>query len=234
MRFQLPTFLLQILLCAASVAAQQAPPRELHEQLAVLNHAQIDPAAVYKVNPSNRIELRRGDAKFSFDEGYVAFFQPVTGKVTGAVFSGRGHLLAIPRDPIEKQQLAHFLNAPVVDQDFSSAYIRFTDDTASELRQDFQTAQIDPQTNSGFTDAWQAAVVSRNPVHSFRILSETFSKAPRPYFSATLAGIGVGSFEFVYDLEREEPQLFGQGKKSGGADYYDVWSSYRPPGILPG
>ncbi len=215
------TFSPIVLLCAALLNAQQAPPREPRELLATLNRVQVDPAAVYK----------RGDAKLLFEEGYLGFFTSLGGHVTGAVFSGRGHILAIPRDPVEKQQLARFLGAPVIDQDFSSAYLRFTDDTESELRGDLQSAHIEPQTNNAFTGGWQAAVLSRNSAHSFRILAESYSQTPHPYFTATLGGVSQGSFDFVYDLEREEPQLFGQVRKVGGLDYYDVWSSYCPPGI---
>jgi hypothetical protein len=227
------TFLPIILLCAVSLNAQQAPPREPRELLAALNRVQVDPAAIYRVDSSSRIELRRGDAKLLFEEGYLGFFAALDGHVTGAVFSGRGHILAIPHDPVEKQQLAHFLGTPMIDQDFSSAYLRFTDDTMSELRDDLQRAHIEPQNNNAFSDGWQASVLSRNPAHSFRILSESYSQTPRPYFTATLGGVSEGSFDFVYDQEREEPQLFGQSRKAGGLDYYDVWSSYCPPGIRP-
>ena len=225
------TFSPIILLCAALLNAQQAPPREPRELLAALNRVQVDPAAVYRVDSSSRIELRRGDGKLLFEEGYLGFFTSLDGHVTGAVFSGRGHILAIPRDTVEKQQLAHFLGAPVIDQDFSSAYLRFTDDTESELRGDLQRAHIEPQTNNAFAAGWQAPVWSRNSRYSLRILSESYSQKPRPYFTATLGGVSQGSFDFVYDLDREEPQLFGQVRKVGGLDYYDVWSSYCPPGI---
>ena len=229
MQFRVCTFPLIGLLCVASLVAQQAPPREPHDLLAALNRIQIDPAATYKIDPSARIELRRGDGKLMFDEGYLAFFQPLEGKVTGAVFSGRGHILTAPRDPIEKQQLAHFLGAPVVDQDFATTYLRFTDATAAELLREFQAANIEPQTNSALADVWQTAVLSRNPAHSLRILSETFSQSPQPYFAASLNGSSVGAFDFVYDQAREEPQLFGQARKSEGFDFYDIWSSYRIP-----
>jgi len=224
---------LTVLLCAVSLTAQQAPPREPRELLAALNRVQLDPAAIYKVDSSSRIELRRGDAKLLFEEGYLGFFSAIEGKVTGAVFSGRGHILAIPRDPVEKQQLAHFLGAPMIDQDFSSAYLRFTDASMAELRHDLQLAHSEPQTNDAFADGWQAPVLSRNPAHSFRILSESYSQTPHPYFIASLGGVSDGSFDFVYDLQRDEPQLFGQGRKAGGTDYYDVWSSYCPPGTQP-
>ena len=217
--------------CAVSLAAQQAPLREPHELFLALNRVLVDPAATYKIDPDNRIELRRGDGTLLFEEGYLAFFAPVDGKVTGAVFSGRGHILAAPRDPAEKQQIANFLGAPVIDQEFSTAYLRFTDETAGELLHDFDRAKIAPQNNSALADAWQAAVLARNPGHSLRILSESFSQSPRPYFVASLGGGSAGPFDFILDQQRDEPQMFGQGKKSGGVDVYDVWTSYQVPGI---
>jgi hypothetical protein len=221
------------LLCATSLSAQQPPPRQPRELLEDLNRVKVDPAAVYKVDGTNRIELRRGDAKLLLEEGYVGFFTAVDRKITGAVFSGRGHILAVPREPVEKQQLARFLGAPMIDQDFSSAYLRFTDGTVAELLRELQLARAEPQTNESFVNGWQAAVLSRNPAHSFRILSESYSQTPRPFFTATVGGVSQGSFDFVYDLDRDEPQLFGQSRKAGGTDYYDVWSSYRPPGTHP-
>src|SRR5258708_12656822 len=106
-------FSLIVLLCAVPLTAQQAPPREPSDLLAALNLVQLDPAAIYKVDSSSHIELRRGDAKLLFEEGYLGFFSAIEGKVTGAVFSGRGHILSIPRDPVENQQLPHFLVSPL-------------------------------------------------------------------------------------------------------------------------
>jgi hypothetical protein len=219
-------------LSAWSSAAQQAPPREPHELFAALNRIQVDPSATYKIDAASRIELRRGDGKLLFEDGFLAFLQPVDGKVTGLVFAGRGHILAAPRDPVEKQQIARFLGEPVIDRDFNTAYLRFTDDTAAELLRQFQSAKIDPQTESGFADAWQASVLARNSVHSLRILSESLSRSPQPYFVASLGGGSQEPFDFVYDLQRPETQMFGQGRKLGGVDYYDVWSSYRLPGTV--
>ncbi len=88
------TFSPIILLCAVSLSAQQAPPREPRELLAALNRVQVDPAAVYKVDSASHLELRRGDAKLLFEEGYLGFFTSLDGQVTGAVFSGRGHIRA--------------------------------------------------------------------------------------------------------------------------------------------
>jgi len=213
--------------------AQQPPPREPREILSALNHLQADAAAVYKIEPGSHIELRRGDAKLQLEDGTLAFFTAFDGKITGAVYSGRGHILASPRDPVEKQQLGYFLGAPMLDQDFTSAYLRFTEDTASELLHQFDVAQIKPQTDSSFANLWQPAVQARAPAHSLRFLYDALSEVSRPYFAASLSGIQTGLFDFIYDDIRDETEMFGQGKKSNGSDFYDIWSSYRLPGTAP-
>jgi hypothetical protein len=230
------TFLFSALVLAGSVccsagSAAQAPPREPHELLAALNRLTLNHQATYKIEASERIELRRGDAKLLFEDGYLGFYAPIDGKITGAVFSGRGHIVAAPRDPVEKQQLALFLGAPVVDQNFSTAYMRFTDGADAELLRQLQAANITPETNSVFNETWDQAVASRNPVHSFRIWSEYYSHSPLPYFAASLAGFTTGPFDFIFDRLRPETQMFGQGRKSSGdTPLYDVWSSYHFPG----
>src|SRR5256884_6746157 len=64
-----------------------------------------------------------------------------------SVFSGRGHVLAAPRDPVEKQQMGRFLGSPVLDEAFGSAYLRFTDGTADELLLEFRKRSLAPQTD---------------------------------------------------------------------------------------
>jgi hypothetical protein len=210
--------------------AQQAPPREPGEILAALNRVQPDPAATYKIEPAQRIELRRGDAKMLFEQGVLTFFAPLDGEITGAVYSGRGHILATPREPGEKQQLAYFLGAPVLDEDFTTVYMRFTENTAAELLHQLQTTQVAPETDSNFADLWQSAVAARNPAHALRFLYQRLSASPRPYFAAAFAGVQNGPFDFIYDESREEPEMLGQAKKTNAGELYDIWSSSRAAG----
>ena len=63
----------------------------------------------------------------------MAFLHPVEGRVTGAVFFGEGELLLIPPDPVEKGSLARFTGVPLLNEKFSSALFRFTDDTHERL-----------------------------------------------------------------------------------------------------
>jgi hypothetical protein len=211
-------------------AADKQPSKELYD---ALNALRVDPAAVYSLEASNRIELRRGDAKLSFDEGKLAFFAPFDGRITGAVFAGRGHALAIPRDPVEKQQMARFLGAPVLDQDFASAYLRFTDDSAEHLLRQFKNANVAPQQDTAYAAQWEPRLARANPQYSLRILFETLSQHPRHFFYAGLEGITTGGFDVLLDSMRMEQMLFAQPRKTGDSAFYDVWASYSIPGISP-
>src|SRR5579884_2902474 len=72
-----------------------AAEKTAHQRYAALNALRPDSSAVYTVQAGDRIELHRSDVKLAFEEGKLAFFAPCEGRVTGAVFSGRGHALAL-------------------------------------------------------------------------------------------------------------------------------------------
>ena len=123
----------------ATCRAADRSPRDL---LASLNALSLDSQSVYTVSAQDHIEIRHGDAALTFQAGRFAFYAPFEGRITGFVFSGLGHALSFPRDPAEKQQMARFLGAPALDQQFVSAYVRFTDDTAKDLLAQFQRAGL--------------------------------------------------------------------------------------------
>ena len=204
-------------------------PRSPHEWYDALNALRLDPTSVYQIAPANRIELRRGDAKISFDEGQLIFFFPLDGEVSGAVFAGRGHVLALPRDTMEKQQLARFLGAPILDQDFAIAYIRFTDATSHDLLWQIQAAGLMPQTDAAMAARWEPVLSRLNPAHSLRIFCGKLTATPRPYFYASLDGIATGAFDLLLDSMRSEPFLLGQAHNALGSNLYDVWASYKMP-----
>src|SRR5271167_3699543 len=118
------------------------------DTLAAINALGLDNQAVYSVSAKDHIEIRQGDVTLFFTEGRIAFFQPFEGRITGFVFSGLGHALVLPRDPVEKQQLARFLGTPVLDQQFVSTYARFTNDTAKELLDQLQRVGVTPTTDN--------------------------------------------------------------------------------------
>jgi Peptidase family M1 domain len=221
---------LSCLLIGAEVWAAEKSPRELYDQL---NALRVDPSTLYQIEAANRVELRRGDVQLSFEQGKLAFFQLFEGRVTGAVFFGRGHALAMPRDVVEKQQMAHFLGAPILDQDFTSACLRFTDRTAADLLRQLTEAGASPQhdSTSAFAAQWDGLLAALNPSQSLRILFDSLSETPKPYFFASVDGVASGPFDVILDPVRRESFLLGQQKQGVGRTFYDVWASYHAPGF---
>ena len=220
--------LLGLCLVMPSVASSgEQSPHELYD---ALNALRLDSSAVYEIAPGDRIELRRADVQLSFEKGKFAFLTPLNGRVTGLVFSGRGHALAAPRDPVEKQQMARFLGAPILDQDFTNVCLRFTDETANDLLGQLQNAKIAPLRDTEFTSPWNTVLAVMNPPQSLRILFGSLSRNSQPYFYATVDGVTTGPFDVMIDKQRQEALLLGQTKKSGTKSFFDVWASYAIPG----
>jgi len=216
-----------------SPATALAAEDSLHDRFAALNALRVDSAAAFEITEANRVELRRGGVKIAFEQGELAFLSAFEGRITGAVFSGRGHALYAPRDAVEKQQMVLFLGAPVLDQEFIGAYLRFTDETADDLLRELQNAGLQPQKDASFASRWSPLLAQINPPHSLRILLEGLSQNPLPYFYAGLEGVATGPFDVSYDRSREEPLMIGQPRKSGDKSFYDVWTSSAEPGSKP-
>jgi hypothetical protein len=230
MRAGVALFGLACLAMPLVASAGDKSPHELYDQL---NALRADPTTVYEIASTDRVEIRRADIQFSFEQGKLTFLTPLDGRVTGAVFSGRGHVLAAPRDPTEKQQMARFLGAPILDQEFTDVCLRFTDDTAAELLHEFQEAKISPYQDTEFASRWNTVLAAVNRVQSLRILFGNLSSSSKPYFYAGIEGLTLGAFDVIVDLQRPEAVAMGQPKTSGARTFYDVWASYPVPGALP-
>jgi Peptidase family M1 domain len=223
-----------VLTLSGALCATESRDRDPHQLYAALNAVRVDPATVYRVAAENRISLHRGDATLQFDEGKLAFFTALDGQITGAVFSGRGHALAAPRDPVEKQQMGRFLGATVLDEDFATAYLRFTDQTAQELLGELRNATLAPESDMVLAAHWDEILAALNPQHTLRVLATQLSQNPKPYFYAALEGVVHGAFDVIYDQQRREAFVLGQPRNArgpaGGGVFYDAWVSYALPG----
>ena len=226
----------------ATASAASLSPRELYQQLSALR---VNPSEVYAVKD---LLLSREDVRLILDEGKLAFFAPAPsprraaagsgatseGQITGAVFLGRGQALAFPRGSVEKEQLARFLGAPLLDQPISKAYLRFTDDTAEELKRELRAAGSAPQQDADFAQQWNGLIATLNPADSLRILEDWLADQPEPYFFARLDGLATGPFSVLLDRARRmEPFFIGQQRLLGQRLYDDVWASYAPAGWRP-
>jgi peptidase M1-like protein len=201
-----------------------ADPRALY---AALNNLRTDSAHVYAVEELN---LRRDIVNLRLMDGKLAFLEALDGRVTGAVFTGHGHIFATPHDRGERQSLAQFLGVPILDQSFSRAYLRFTDDTASEIKQQLQSSGAAQAGDPAFAESWEPVIANLNPWHSLRIMFDWLSTDPLPYFYAGIGGESVGPFDVLVDGRREEQVLLGQPRFAPGERYYDTWASFPAVG----
>lgn len=93
----------------------------------------------------SNLTLKRDRAEMTFS-GTFYFPRPVLGKVTGAVFVGEGKFRAEPPpSAFEKENLRRMLDADVVESDFRTAVLRFTDDTFSIIGQSHEPTGTAPR-----------------------------------------------------------------------------------------
>jgi hypothetical protein len=208
-----------LLIALSGIAAQTSAPGETDEILAQLSKIRLDKTQTYVVRDIN---LRRDALSISLSRGVIGFLEPVGGKVTGAVFIGRGELVTFPPDAVERQQVSRFTGAPVINETFRSAYFRFTDDTYEEiLKQRSEQAEetLSAEDLEEFVPAEailneHASAVSVN----YRILADLFGSGTQPVFFGELEGEKAGWFRVLYDLRAvEEVSVFKT----------DVWTSFN-------
>ena len=78
--------------------------------------------------------LKRDAAEFTFQSGKFYLVAPVNGKVTGAVFVGSGQFTLTPPIAAEAVALSRMTKQPAMTERFETAVLRFTDNTAAELK----------------------------------------------------------------------------------------------------
>jgi hypothetical protein len=122
-------------LLAASLHAQDLSGRTLYDSL---KKFELDGQAAQVSN----LVLRRDRVEMTFD-GTFYFAAPVSGRVFGAVFLGQGRLRAeAPPSNFERENLQRLLKTDVLESDFATAVLRFTDDTFEVIGQGTQQATV--------------------------------------------------------------------------------------------
>ena len=212
---------------SANASSASPTPRQLYQ---LLQAERVDEAHVYTVHD---LTLRRDGIAFTFSDGKFAFLQPVDGHFTGAVFSGRGHIFAVPPDASERASLARFLKVPLLDVEFWQAYLRFDDGTAREIQNSLAEQKAATSSDQDFTNDWNPIVTQFNPNSSLRLMEALLSSPPEPYLYSALNSTTVGGFEVVLDERRAEDVLVGQSRRTSDADFFDVWTSYRTENAPP-
>jgi len=97
----------------------------------------LDPQRVYHVRDG---AIDRPNLRIDLDDGTLAFTEDICGRITGAFFEGEGEILLRPPNRMERGSLALFTGMAILEEQFTSGYLRFNDDTAAVLERSLSPA----------------------------------------------------------------------------------------------
>jgi len=242
-----------LLPCTRAYGAQSPPAAETHrpgpaESLYLqLSSVGLDPTRVFRVRDSS---LDRPAIHITLEDGTIAFTRDVLGRITGAFFEGDGEVLLVPPNEVERKSMSLFTGMAILEERFSTAYIRFNDNAATELQSGLRA----PEDAEGFVTRWDETARNLARGDAMRLLAD-FSEmlpstdrtgsqdSPRSrtadpadrMLHARLQGNKLGVFDVVFDANAGEQVEAGQAKASAdGTVYYDVWTWFSTEDDRPG
>jgi hypothetical protein len=116
-----------LVLITISFGQGNDPVKELYDQI------KNGPLGEKKVAEVESVVLKRDVALLRLNKGKICLFQPIQGKVTGAVFVGDGVFEFSTPTEIEKYQLKRFTKQENLSEPFGELYLLFSDTTGMEL-----------------------------------------------------------------------------------------------------
>lgn len=152
------------------------------------------------------LQLKRDRAEMTFD-GTFYFTGEVEGKITGAVFIGQGKFRTeIPDNVFEKENVRRMLGADVIESDFKSAVLRFSDDTIDIIgknRRYTETLNSQAQKLATETDAKTMKETGANI--AARLTQSLLNAEKEGFFFATFDDGKRGRFSFLFDPQNRIP-----------------------------
>ncbi len=192
----------------------------------------LDAGRVYRVRDAS---INRPNLNVTLEDGTLAFTEDICGRITGAFFVGDGDILLQTPNRTERASLMLFTGMAILEEQFSSAYLRFNDDTA-ELLQPFLS--VGQWTSDSFNE-WDDASRRLAEYDSLRLLvdfshflpASSSSAAPQVFSSLLhlhLVGKKLGAFEVFWDAGGAEPLWAGQLRTKDNLGFFDIWTSFTP------
>ena len=133
----------------------------------------LDPQRVYHVRDA---AIDRPDLHLDLDDGTLAFTEDICGRITGAFFEGEGEIRLRPPNRVERGSLALFTGMAILEEQFTSGYLRFNDDTAAVLQRFLSPA---PE-GAEFIKEWSDASSSLAEFDALRLLLDFSHFLPAP------------------------------------------------------
>jgi Peptidase family M1 domain len=138
--------------------------------------------------------------------GTFYFAAPVGGKVTGAVFVGQGNLRSeVPASIFEKNNVKRLLDADVVESDFKTAVLRFTDDTFELVGKSKRDGAASPQALRLAAEFEPRVLEETGANLSARLALSILNAEPNGFFFGTFDGGKRDRFSYVFDAQTRVP-----------------------------
>ena len=234
--------ILWLLVAAASAVAVEADPScppttsGLYSRIRSVG---LDSQRVYRIREGS---IDRPNLNLDFEDGTVAFTEDICGRITGAFFEGEGEIRLRPPNRMERGSLALFTGMAMLEEQFSSAYLRFNDETAAAVK----PYLLPLSDGAEFTKERNGLARQLAEFDALRLLLDFSHFLPSPIASdsaqkfasllhAHLMGKKLGAFEVVWDAAAEESVWAGQPRVKDGVLFFDMWTSFSagPVGVAP-
>jgi peptidase M1-like protein len=230
-------------LSAPYTTAENTPEKPAEALYLQLGQVGLDPERVYQVRDAS---LDRSSVHITLEDGTIGFTQDVLGRITGAFFEGDGEVLITPPNDVERRSMSLSTGMAILEERFATAYFRFNDDVATELRPDLRATENKQE----FVQRWGSMARNLAQTDAMRLLvsfsgmlpvkqGTGFSPAPdlpqksNPrdrFLHLRLLGTRLGVFDVYFDSLAGEQVEAGQARAAENGDtYYDVWTSFTPP-----
>jgi peptidase M1-like protein len=200
--------------------AQAQDPVQLYRALATNG---LDGTRVFRVRDAT---LDVEDLHFTLTDGVIGLLEPVDGHTTGAFFEGEGEVLVVPPTQVERESLALHTGAAVLEERFTTASFRFSDDFSPTLMDATRGPAPAPQ---AFVDKWAPAartLSNGDALALLAVLTRAAEGRSQRVFHARVAGSRLGTFDLRLDTAYDEQVVLGQANYVEGAVYYDIWTQF--------
>ncbi len=182
----------------------------------------ISPQDVHGIR---EVSIHREDIHISLSDGTIGLMRAVDGHVTGAVFEGVGEILLIAPDRAERTSLALFTGSAVLEQHFTSAYLRFVDDKlADQLRAGLRPAEESAE----FLARWEEPLRSLARGDALAILQSltNIEESSSKFLHIRMGGSELGVFDVYWNTNAQEQIAVAQAKAGEKELFYDTWTSF--------
>ena len=187
----------------------------------------MDPA---KSAHTENVDIIRDHVRINLTDGTIQFTQAVNGVVFGAVFHGKGRLIADPPNPQEAQQLRLFTRQDKLNVEFSDATFSFTDGMLEQVAKQVKWQATGPAAD----DLYAKRQKEREDLgeSSMPRLLQGILSADRARTAFFLADMKTDkSWVEVHD-DALEPEEIGVGRwvDVGPFKIFDMWMSFPAGG----